>query len=386
MPEKIYLDFNATTPVLPGVVEAASRAMKESWGNPSSGHELGRKAKDAVETARKQVASIMEAASEEIIFTSGGTESNNLAILGGARSRGEIGRHLITTRIEHPSVINPFLHLLETGWKVDFAAPDSEGIVSPVAIERLIRPDTVFVSVMLANNETGAIQPVGEIGRICRGHGICLHTDAAQALGKMPVNINKLGVDLLTVAGHKLYAPKGIGALFVRKGTELQNILYGAGQERGLRPGTEPVPLACGLGAACDWLKQRTPEIAEKMRAHREEMYFELHDKYPRMVRFVTPENALSNTLCVSFPGFIGSEILERAGDVMASTGAACHDRSVSISHVLAAMGVDEATALGMIRLSLGAMTTEDDVQRAAVAIISAVKTIKEEKRNRGVY
>ena len=386
MPEKIYLDFNATTPVLPEAAEAVCRAMKESWGNPSSGHEFGRKAKEALETARKQVASIMEADSEEIIFTSGGTESNNLAILGGAGSRRNRGRHLITTRIEHPSVINPFLHLLETGWEVDFVQPNSEGIVSPAAVERLIRSDTVFVSAMLANNETGAIQPVGEIGRICRNHGICLHADAAQALGKMPVNVKELGVDLLTVAGHKLYAPKGIGALFVRKGVEPENIFYGAGQERGLRPGTEPVSLACGLGAACDWLKQRVPEVTGKMQVLREEIYFALHDKCPEMISFVMAENAISNTLCVSFPGLVGSEILERAEDVMASTGAACHDRSVKISHVLAAMGVDEAAALGMIRLSLGAMTTEDDVQRATAAIVRAVKGMEEEKSGRGIY
>ncbi len=386
MPEKIYLDFNATTPVLPEAVETACLAMRESWGNPSSGHELGRKAGRALETARKQVASIMGASSEEIIFTSGGTESNNLAILGGAASRRDRGRHLITTRIEHPSVINPFLHLLETGWEVDFAAPDSEGIVLPSAVERLIRSDTVFVSVMLANNETGAVQPLGEIGRICREHGICLHTDGAQALGKMPVNVKALGVDLLTVAGHKLYAPKGIGALFVRKGAEPQNILFGAGQERGLRPGTEPVPLACSLGTACDWLKQRLPEITGKMQVLGEKMYFALHDKCPGMIRFVTAENALSNTLCCSFPGLTGSEILERAEDVMASTGAACHDRSVRISHVLAAMGVDETAALGMIRLSLGAVTTEDDVKRAAASIACAVKELKEERSERGIY
>ncbi len=386
MPKKIYLDYNATTPVLPEVTFAVTQAMKEMWGNPSSGHELGKKAKDALETARGQVASIIGAETGEIVFTSGGTESNNLAIIGAALANRARGRHLITTRIEHPSVINPFLHLLEDGWSVDFVEPDAQGIVSPGVVEGLIRQDTVLVSVMLANNETGALQPVKEIGKICRQRGICVHTDAAQAVGKIQVDIRELSVDLLTMAGHKIYAPKGIGALFVRKGLRLANILFGAGQERGLRPGTEPVPLACGIGMACDCLRGKVAQIARDLSGLREELYLLLCKEYRGLKRFVPGEKALPNTLCVSFPGLIGAKVLEMAHEVMASTGAACHDRSVKISHVLSAMGVNESEALGMVRLSLGLMTTKDEIRQAAEAIGSAARALEMEKNQRGVH
>ncbi len=386
MPEKIYLDFNATTPVLPEVIDTVASIMNKNWGNPSSAHELGHTAKEALEVARGQVASILGAEPGEIVFTSGGTESNNLAIIGFALANQAKGKHLVTTRIEHPSVLNPFLHLLERGWEVDFAQPDTEGIVSPETVERLIRPDTALVSVMLANNETGALQPVEEIGKICRENDVCLHTDAAQAIGKVPVDVKDLRVDLLTVAGHKLYAPKGIGALYVKEGVRLGNILYGAGQERGLRPGTEPVPLACGLGAACGWLAPRVKHIFLEMEALKEEFYSMLHEKLPEIIRFVPPEKSLPNTLSVSFPGIIGADVLERAQGVMASTGAACHDRSVKISHVLAAMGVQEDVALGMVRLSLGVMTTKEHCRQAANAIIRAVKALQEERAQSGVH
>ncbi|NPA95791.1 MAG: cysteine desulfurase, partial [Thermodesulfobacteria bacterium] len=242
MPEYIYLDYNATTPLLPEVINEIERTLEDSWGNPSSSHALGKRAKETLETARARVAGLINAGPEEVIFTSGGTESNNLAIIGGAKALKEKGKHLITTRIEHPSVINPFVHLMEEGFEVDFVGPDKKGIVDPQKLATFIRPDTVLCSVMLANNETGALQPISEIGKICRKHDILFHTDAAQAIGKIPVDVKELGVDLLTVAGHKLYAPKGIGALFVRSGVSLERIFFGAGQEMGLRAGTEPVP------------------------------------------------------------------------------------------------------------------------------------------------
>ena len=380
MPEKIYLDFNATTPVLPEVITSVSQAMKDFWGNPSSAHALGLKAKAAMEKARSQVALLSGSENEEIIFTSGGTESNNLAIIGSARALSAKGRHLVTTAIEHPSVTNPFFHLQEDGWKVDFAKPNEQGIVSPRAVEELIRPDTVLVSVMLANNETGALQPVKEIASLCRSRGVLLHTDAAQALGKINVDVKDLGVDLMTIAGHKLYAPKGIGALFVKKGTDIKNILFGAGQERGLRPGTEPVPLACGLGAACEWLAPRLKEISARMTALREELYELLKNGFQGLKRFVPPGECLSNTLCISFPGLSGSLILERADDVMASTGAACHDRSVKISHVLSAMGIGQQDAMGMIRLSLGVVTTKEEIRTAAASILRAVTELTKER------
>ena len=383
---KIYMDFNATTPVLPEVSETVADAMQNAWGNPSSGHELGTKARGMLDKARMRIASLINAEPDEIVFTSGGTESNNLAIIGCVQARRHRGSHLVTTRIEHPSVLNPFLHLLEHGWKVDFASPDLTGIVAVDAVERLIRTDTVMVSVMLANNETGAIQPVKEIAGLCRQKGIIIHADAAQAVGKMPVDVRALGIDLMTIAGHKLYAPKGIGALFVRKGVEIDNILYGAGQERGIRPGTEPVPLACGLGMACKLMQEEGSHARDRIAGLRDKMYSIMKDMFPGMVRFVPPDMTLVNTLAVSFPGLEGAAILARAGDVMASTGAACHDRSVKVSHVLSAMGIDDTTAMGMIRLSLGIMTTGQEVSRAAESIAAAAMDLENERRGNGFH
>ena len=266
MPSEIYLDYNATTPVIEEVINIIKHCLKNQWGNPSSGHIIGKRAQKALEQARRYVANIIGAHKNEIIFTSGGTESNNLAIIGVSKRYKNRGKHLITTRIEHPSVLNPFIHLMEQGFKVDFIPPKKDGTIDPKHIENVIREDTIFCSVMFANNETGAIQPISEIGKICHRHNIIFHTDAAQAVGKIEVDVKKLNVDLLTIAGHKLYAPKGIGALFIKEGTELENILFGAGQEMGLRPGTEPVPLACGIGEACNFLKDKIPTLSKRFK------------------------------------------------------------------------------------------------------------------------
>ncbi len=373
---EIYLDYNATTPVAKPVQEEVNSALKEKWGNPSSGHRFGQMAKKALEYARAQVASLLNADPTEILFTSGGTESNNLTITGVCQAMSGKGRHIITTRIEHPSLMNPCLHLLEQGWNVSFIKVNSQGVVDPMEVERALRPDTVLVSVMLANNETGAIQPVAAISQLARERGVLVHTDAAQAVGKIPVDVKNLGVDYLTIAGHKLYAPKGIGALYCRKGAPLGQLMFGAGQEQGLRPGTEPVPLAVGLGAACDFVAWDIKAEAERETGLRDKLYAELSKLGHPIIRHCDPENTIPNTLSVSLIGQNGAKILAQAPEIMASTGAACHDRDIKVSHVLAAMGVSPKVALGTLRLTLGRGTTESDIEIAAQAIGRALKKI----------
>ncbi len=376
MPKEIYLDYNATTPVLQEVIGVIEDTLENFWGNPSSAHRIGKTAKDVLEQARLQVANIIGAKSNEIIFTSGGTESNNLAIIGAVRKYAHRGKHLITTRIEHPSVLNPFIYLMEQGFEVDFISPKEDGTIDPKDIESAIKRDTIFCSVMLANNETGAIQPISQIGKICKKHNIIFHTDAAQAVGKIQVDVEKLEVDLLTIAGHKIYAPKGIGALFVKEGVQLESILFGAGQENGLRPGTEPVPLACGLGEACRFLKDKVSAFSNKL-TELKQLLFELLKKENKdIVKFVPDELSLPNTLFVAIPGTIGAQVLEKAKGVFASTGAACHDRSIKVSHVLSAMNVDEHIAKGAIRLSLGILTNEKEIRDAAQRLNMAIKEL----------
>jgi cysteine desulfurase len=370
----IYLDYNATTPVAKPVQEEINSVLKDKWGNPSSGHRFGQMAKSALEYARAQVASALNADQTEILFTSGGTESNNTVIMGVCQAISGKGRHIITTCIEHPSLMNPCLHLLEQGWNVSFVKVNSQGVVDPLEIERALRPDTVLVSVMLANNETGAIQPVAAISQLARGRGVLFHTDAAQAVGKISVDVKSLEVDYLSIAGHKLYAPKGIGALYCRKGAPLGQLMFGAGQEKGFRPGTEPVPLAAGLGAACDFVTRGIKAEAEREKGLREKLYTELSKLGHPIIRHGDPENTLPNTLSVSFIGKNGAQILAQAPEIMASTGAACHDRAIKVSHVLAAMEVSPEVAMGTIRLSLGRLTTESDIEIAAQAIGKALE------------
>ncbi len=359
----VYLDYNATTPVLPEVAEVFSLYAVEEFGNPGSGHEVGRRAKAALEEARAKVARLISATPEEIVFVSGGTEANNLALLGAALARGR--GHILVSRIEHPSVLEPALRLLELGFSVDFVPVDGQGYVDPDEVRRRLHPETFLVSVMLANNETGALQPVKEIARICREAEVLFHTDAAQAVGKIPVSVQEIGCDLLTLAGHKMYAPKGIGALYVRKGIKLSRILFGAGQEKGLRPGTEPVALAAALGKAAEVAASDLPEEAERQQALRERLWEGIRELFPSAVRHGDPKRTLPNTLSVSFPGLSGAEVLSKAAGLCASTGAACHDREETVSHVLSAMGVPPEVARGTVRFSLGRLTTPDEIEKA---------------------
>jgi len=362
----IYLDYNATTPVLPEVAQAVELYFLERFGNPSCGHLMGQEAKKALEEARRALARLISAEPEEIYFVSGGTEANNLALLGTAMAQSK-KRHLITSRIEHPSVLNPCVRLLELGYEVSFVEVDAQGRVDPGEVAKHIREDTFLISIMLANNETGVIQPVKEIGHLCNEKGLLFHTDAAQAVGKIPVSVKEIGCHLLTIAGHKFYAPKGIGALYVRKGTKLEKILFGAGQERGLRPGTEPVALAVGLGVAAEIAERDLQAEAKRQKVLRERLYQGLKEIFPALVRHGPAEETLPNTLSVAFPGHRGEEILKAIPEICASTGAACHDRSVAISHVLSAMKVPPEVAQGTIRFSLGRGTSLSEIEETLV-------------------
>lgn len=379
MSDPIYLDHNATTPVHPEAVEAMLPYVREHFGNPSSGHVYGRRAHEAVERARGQVAELLGCEPEEIFFTSGGTESNNLAIIGTARAAEARRKHIVTSVVEHPAVARPCERLEREGWEVARLPVDEECRVRSESARTLVRTDTALVTVMLANNETGTVMPTRLLGEIAHERGAFIHTDAAQAVGKMPVHVNELHVDLLTVAGHKLYAPKGIGALYVRRGTPVRPLLLGAGHERGLRPGTENVASIVALGAACMVALRNLEGEAVRQRDRREELWNLLRMEIPAIRRNGHPTECLPNTLNVSFPRVRGSAVLDAAPEIAASTGSACHEGAESPSHVLMAMGLDASTALGAVRLSLGRDTCRTDVRSAARVLIRAWRTASAE-------
>ncbi len=313
MGQPVYLDYNATTPIAPEVVEAMLPYLREHFGNPSSGHVYGRRAAEAVARARAEVAGLIGAPVEAVCFTGSATEANNLAIRGVARALESKGRHLITSAVEHPSVAMPFAHLAQAGWEVTVLPVDEYGQVAPDDLARALRPDTVLVSVMHANNEVGTIQPIAELAAIAHASGTLFHTDAAQSAGKIPVDVNELGADLLTLAGHKFYAPKGVGALYVREGTPLLALQVGAGHERGLRPGTENVPHLVALGAAARLAQERLGTLSGELREKRDRLHRELAGQIPRTELNGHPEQRLPNTLNLSFPNVSGAELLEVA-------------------------------------------------------------------------
>ncbi len=373
MSDPVYLDYNATTPVAPEVVDAMLPFLREQFGNPSSSHDRGQFAKVAVTDARRQVAALIGATPDEIIFTGCATEANNLALLGVAAASGESKRHLVISAVEHPAVKQPALHLRELGWDVSVVPVDGFGQVVPEAVAAALRPDTALVSIMHANNEVGTIQPVAEIAALTRPRNILLHTDAAQSAGKIAVDVEALGVDLLALAGHKFYATKGVGALYVRAGTPIWAITFGADQERGLRPGTENVPAIVGLGVAARLARERLPEATVRLRGLRDRLHARLAEAIPGLVLNGRPDERLPNTLHVSFPSVTGRMLLHAAsGEVAASLGSACHSEHDAVSGVLAAMGVDAARAAGAVRLSVGMMTADEDADRAAAGLIAA--------------
>jgi cysteine desulfurase len=361
--QRIYLDFNATTPVAPEVAAAIKQAMAEPFGNPSSDHWAGLAARQAVENARGQVAALLHCSSGEVVFTSGGSESNNHVLKGVFFAQGDRGVHIITTQIEHPAVLNPCRFLERLGASVTYLPVDRFGQVDPDDVRRAITPHTTLISVMHANNEVGTLQPICEIAGIARERGILCHTDAAQAVGKIPARVDELGVDLLSLAGHKFYAPKGVGALYVRQGVHLEPLIHGANHETGRRAGTENILLDIALGAACN-LAQSCLGMESILRLR--DLFWELlQARFGKgVVLNGHPTERLPNTLNVSFVGKIGSTILRGTEDVAASVGSACHSGSVELSPVLKAMRVPPEVGMGAIRFSLGRTTTRDDIEQ----------------------
>lgn len=371
----IYLDHNATTPIHPAVLEAMLPYLRENFGNPSSGHVYGKRARAAVERAREQVASLLACQPDEVVFTSGGTEANNLAIRG-VLERASPRRHIVTSTVEHPATTRPCELLERHGAEVTRLFVDGFGSVNIDDARPFVRSNTALVTIMLAQNEVGTLMPIAAFADLAHERGALLHTDAAQAVGKIPVCVDDLGVDLLSVAGHKLYAPKGVGALFVRRGTLLAPVLLGAGHERGLRPGTENVPFIVGLGAACDLAATDLAEEAERQRVLRDELWETLRAAIPGITLNGHPTERLPNTLNVSFPNASGSAILAATPEIAASTGSACHEGSEVASSVLLAMRVEATRALGAVRLSLGRRTTRAQIRRAARALARAFRVV----------
>ncbi len=370
--DPIYLDHNATTGVWPQVREAMGPYLAEHFGNPSSAHAFGAAAREAVDEARRRLAQALLCDAEQVVFTSGGSESNNLA-LKGVFDYGRRGGHLVISAIEHPAIEQVARFLEDRGVEVTRVPVSSQGVVDPSEVAAAITEQTRLVSIMLANNEIGTIQPIAQLGRLCQARNVLLHTDAAQAIGKIPVRFQELGVDLLSVAGHKMYAPKGVGALLVKQEVDLVPLIHGADHEAGLRAGTENVASIVGLGVAAIEIARGLDEAAERMT--------ELRDRFAQALRAAIGEELvvhgeharrLPNTLSVAFPGVVGHELLERAGRVAASTGAACHSGDEVHSATLAAMELPPAVAAGTVRLSLGWSTTAEQTDQAASLLIDA--------------
>jgi len=372
----IYLDYNATTPLLPEVVDGMLPYLREHFGNPSSGHAFGRRARDGVARAREQVAALLGCSPDEIVFTSGGTEANNLAIRGTTEARSD-RRRVVTSVIEHPATANPCHWLERHGWRVSWIGVDADARVKVEEVEVALGADTALVTIMHANNETGVLQPIADVARAAHRHGAIVHTDAAQSLGKVPVDVNRLDVDLLSVAGHKLYAPKGVGALFVRRGTPLAPFALGAGHERGIRPGTENVASIVGLGIASDIARRDLSAWTARVRELRDLLFALLRDRIPGLVLNGHVSERLPNTLNVRFPGVSGTALLAATPEIAASTGSACHDGHESPSTVVLAMGVPAAEAIGSVRLTLGRGTTREDITQAADALSKAWRAIR---------
>ena len=375
--QPIYLDYNATTPTDPAVVEELLPYLAEMFGNPSSSHPYGKKAREAVELARTRVAFLLGCDSAQVIFTSGGTESNNQALIGAAFANRDRGKHIISTTIEHPAVLNPVHWLEGQGFSATYLPVDGAGRIDPQTVRRAITGETILISVMHANNEVGTIQPLAEIGAIAREKGIVFHTDAAQSVGKIPTRVDDLRVDLLTVAGHKLYAPKGIGALFIRSGIKINTYLHGAGQEGGRRAGTENVPYIAALGKAAELAAQRLASDGASILRLREHFYNRLSELADGVMLNGHPTERLPNTLNVSFAGVIGADLLAQTPEIAASTGSACHEGSGELSGVLKAMGTSREQGFGAVRLSLGRLTTVEQIERAAEVLAAKIRELR---------
>lgn len=369
---QIYLDYNASTPIAPEVLAEMYPYLQGSYGNPSSSHWASVSTKEAILEARIKVAALLRCSPDEVIFTSGGSESNNHALKGVFFALKEKGNHIITTTVEHPAILNPCSFLERLGADVTYINVDETGRILPETIESAINKRTILISVMHANNEVGTIQPLGEIAEIAKKHGVLFHTDAAQSVGKIPVHVDQLGVDLVTIAGHKLYAPKGIGALYVRRGSKIEPYSHGAGHEHGMRAGTENVPYIVALGKAAEMamLMQDNNEMSRLS-----EYFLErLVAKFGNLIKLNGhPTNRLPNTLNISFIGLDANEILNKIPEIAASTGSACHAGMTTISPVLKAMQIDETAARGAIRFSLGKYTNKNDIDQAIMLLEEAI-------------
>lgn len=373
----IYLDNNASTPVDPEVTEVILSALRTNFGNPSSSHNIGLRAKTSVEEARSLVAKLIGASSEEIFFTSGGTESNNLAIIGAVQKKKK--GHIITSAIEHPSVTNPCRYLKDAGFDVTFVPVDSNGMVIVEDIEKAMRTDTILITIMHANNETGVLQPIKEISAIAGERDIPFHTDAAQSIGKIPVKAGEYGVDMMTIVSHKFYGPKGVGALYIRKGLTLGPVMFGAGHEMGLRPGTENVPGIIGLGRACELTNTYISDRLAHTKKLTNMLYKGLKEKIEGIKLNGHETLRLPNTLNICIPRVDSAELLDNIKDrVAASSGSACHSGLRKPSPVLSAMGLSDVDALASIRLSTGKDNTEEEINEAAEIISKATREIRD--------
>jgi cysteine desulfurase len=372
----IYLDNNATTPIDPGVLKAMLPYLHNDFGNPSSAYALGQRARDAIEWARCEVAALIGAFPDEIVFTSGGTEASNMAIRGAAVIN-PARRAIVTSNIEHPAT-DACCALLEcAGHAFRRLAVKADGLVDAADAAALIDADTALLTIIHAQNEIGTLQPVGELARHVHAAGAMVHVDAAQSVGKVPVNVDALGADLMSIAGHKLYAPKGIGALYIRRGVALPPLLVGAGQERGRRPGTENVPYIVALGEACRLAAIALEGQQERMETLADRLLDRLEQAVPRLKLVGHPTERLPNTLNVLFPGVSGRQLLAVCPQVLASNGSACHADSEEPSAILLALGIPRNAALGTVRLSIGRHTTADDIDDAAASLAAAWRTLR---------
>lgn len=370
----IYLDYNSTTPVAPSVQEAVLPFLAEHFGDPVGHHAVGRAAREAMDDSRHRVATLLGADRDEIVFTSGGTESNNLALLGMMRRLAPNGRgHLVISALEHVSVAATARHLQSQGYELTVVACSRDGVVDPQDVEDSLRPETKLVSVIHASHELGSIQPVRQIAHLCRQADVLVHCDAAQTVGKIPVRPSELGVDLLSLSGHKMYAPKGVGALYIRRGLDPVPILYGSADEAGLRPGTPNVPHCVALGAAAALAAAHLDEAHDRLATLRDRLETLLLEGCGDRLRILAHRaERLPNTLAVSFPGVSGDDLLRRIPEICAATDSASHSGSGTVSPTLSAMGLSAREALGTIRLSVGWYTTEEEIERAANLLLAA--------------
>jgi cysteine desulfurase len=375
----IYMDYNATTPIDERVLSAMLPYLKEEFGNPSSIYSLAQRARRAVEEAREKLAKLLNADPKEIIFTSGGTESDNFAIKGIAYANQDKGKHIITSQIEHHAVLNTCKFLEKQGFHITYLPVDRYGVVDLDALEKSITPQTILISIMFANNEVGTIQPIKKIGEIAKRHGVYFHTDAVQAVGKIPIDVKELGIDLLSLSAHKFYGPKGVGALYVRKGVKMSSFIQGGEQERGRRGGTENVAGIVGLGKAAEIAQEEMVEEEKRVRALRDELERRLLERIPEVVLNGHPQNRLYNTLSICVKYVEGESMLinlDREG-ICASSGSACTSGSLEPSHVLLAMGVPPEIAHGSLRFSLGKFNREEDVERVSEVLPSIVEELR---------